>query len=79
MSKPQTPGPIRETHLLSIRSHLDNTTLFLSPASERGMVRLQLRNVDSPLAPPPPILIPAQALLLAATSIHAIINEVNPS
>lgn len=68
-----------ETHLLSIRSHVDDATLFLSPAKERGMVAVQIRHPLGAVLAPQGVLIPAESLLLAVTSLHAIINEVNPS
>ncbi len=86
MSKPNSqpstlnPQPLPgETHILSIRSHLDDATLFLSPGQSRGMVVVQIRHPLGSVLPPQAVLIPAEALLLAARSLHAIITEENPS
>jgi hypothetical protein len=79
MSKPQTPDARRETHILSIRSQLDDVTIYLTPAKERGLVNVTLRINNDRYSSDLSCRIGAESLLLAATSLHAIINEVYPS
>jgi hypothetical protein len=67
-----------ETHILSIRSPLDDVTLFLTPAPERGLVRVTLRQNDQ-FGADLTCRIGAESLLLAATSLHALVNGVKPT
>ena len=65
-----------ETHILSIRSQLDDVTLFITPAAERGLVRVTMRINNDKFSSDLSCRIGAESLLLAATSIHAIVNGV---
>jgi hypothetical protein len=67
-----------ETHILSIRSQLDDVTLYLTPAGERGMVRVTMRINNDKFSSDLSCRIGAESLLLAATSLHAIIHGVHP-
>jgi hypothetical protein len=66
----------KETHILTIKSTLDDMTLYLIPAEEPGTVEVRIRIDDRFGALQ--CRVHADALLIAATSIHARVNGITP-